>query len=105
MRTHPKLLIALFSGLMLVQIAATCLLPPGIVLTAISDIVLGLQLLGLLIASIQNAAASHSRLRSFWSVQALCWLFWLINQSSWIYYEVVLRSPIPDPYIGDVFPF
>jgi Diguanylate cyclase, GGDEF domain len=90
---------------MLVQIAATCLLPPGMVLTAISDIVLGLQLLGLLIASIQNAAASHSRLRSFWSVQALCWLFWFINQGSWIYHEIVLRSPIPDLYIGDVFPF
>jgi diguanylate cyclase (GGDEF)-like protein len=105
LRTSLKLLIALSSGLALVQIAASCLLPPGLALTTVSDTVLGLQFLGLLIASIQNSVATHDRLRSFWTLQALCWCFWLTDQIGWAYYDIVLRSPVPDLYLGDFLPF
>jgi len=77
-------------------------MPRGFALTAVSDIIPGLQILCLLVASIQNMAAARSRLRAFWGFQTLCWL---IDQSSWIYFEVFLRKSVPELYIGDLFPF
>jgi diguanylate cyclase (GGDEF)-like protein len=92
-------------ALTLAQIAASTLLPRGFGLTVASDVVEALVLLMLLMVFAQNAISSHGRLRSFWVLQTACWAFWLIDQSWWILYDIVLRKPVPAMFFGDMILF
>ena len=105
MRRSAKFWCGVAIGLTLAQIAATSLLPSGFALTVVSDAVEAVVLLLLLVAFAQNAIHSHGRLRSFWILQSTCWAFWLIDQSWWILYDIVLRKPIPAMFFGDVILF
>jgi diguanylate cyclase (GGDEF)-like protein len=87
------------------QMAASVLLPRGYVLTAISDSVCALLVLTLVIAFARNAVLAHGRLRSVWTLQAVCWSFWLIDQCAWLVYDVILRKPLPEMFPGDVILF
>jgi diguanylate cyclase (GGDEF)-like protein len=91
--------------LTLAQIAASALLPRGFALTVASDLVEALVLIMLLAAFAQNAIASRGRLRSFWILQLACWALWLVDQSWWILYDIVLRKPVPAMFFGDVILF
>ncbi len=105
MQRSAKLWLGVPIALTLLQIAASALLPRGFALTVASDAVEVLVLLTLLVAFAQNAISSHGRLRSFWVLQMACWAFWLIDQSWWILYDIVLRKPIPPMFFGDVILF
>ena len=44
-------------------------------------------------------------MRLFWSLITLGISFWLTYQLLWTYYEVILRSDVPDLFAGDVILF
>lgn len=92
-------------GLTLAQVAASSFLRRGFALTAATDLIEALVHVLLIAAFFRNAIQSRGRLRSFWILQMACWAFWLIDQSWWILYDVVLRKPIPPMFLGDVLLF
>jgi diguanylate cyclase (GGDEF)-like protein len=85
------------------QIVASALLPPGLALTAISDSLYFLLLLGLCVAFAGNAMSAKGRVRAFWVIQAAGWGIALVNQGWWILYDVILQKPVPVLFAGDVF--
>ena len=52
-----------------------------------------------------NAKRLRGQARIFWFLMASGFLLWVINQALWTWYEVVLRKPLPDPFIGDAILF
>ena len=56
-------------------------------------------------AMVVNAKRFSGQARIFWFLMASGFLLWVINQALWTWYEVVLRKPLPDPFIGDVILF
>ena len=57
------------------------------------------------VAMVINAKRFQGQARLFWSLMASGFMLWVINQGLWTWYEVLLRKPIPDPFIGDVILF
>jgi diguanylate cyclase (GGDEF)-like protein len=92
-------------GLTIVQLVASAVLPRGLALTAVSDIVPALQMLALVLIFASNAIFGHGRLRSVWVLQAAGMSFWLADQCAFVFYDVVLRKPLPDMFLGDVLLF
>ena len=90
-------------SLTVAQIVVSALLPPGLALTAISDSLYALLLLGLCLAFAGNAIPARGRLRAFWVMQAAGWSISLVNQGWWIFYDVILQKPVPVLSAGDVF--
>ena len=105
MQSGAKPWIRLAAVLIVAQMAATVFLRRGYALTLTSDIV-GILLLLLLVAALaRNAASSRGRLRSVWTLQAVCWSLWLIDECAWGYYDVILNRPMPEMFPGDVILF
>lgn len=50
-------------------------------------------------------ASLHPRSRTFWLLFGVGGLLWSINQAFWVYFEVVLRRDVPDPFVGDAVLF
>jgi len=74
-------------------------------LTAFADaggLLVMLMAAGVMLAS---AIRSPGPERGFWVLMTLGFLLWACNQASWAYCEIVLRQPIPDPYIFDIVLF
>src|SRR5215469_11890338 len=55
--------------------------------------------------TLANAISRPGMERSFWSLMALGFVLWVINQWGWVYNEVILRRAIPDPYYADIILF
>lgn len=53
----------------------------------------------------QNAFHSGGHTRLFWSLMTAGMAMWWFNQACWIWYEVILRTAVPDPFPGDVVLF
>ena len=92
-------------ALVLAQVAATLLLPKGPTLTFATDAncFLLMVLVGGIFAS--NAARTSGRLRLFWVLLASCWATRSAVQLLWIYFDVVLRANVSNPFAGDVLFF
>jgi len=77
----------------------------SLALTAFADLA-GLALM-LLAAGITlaNALTHPGPERSFWVLMTLGLALWAGNQSAWSCVEVVLRRPIPDPFLFDIVLF
>lgn len=87
-------------------LAAVCLfLPRGLVLTGISDIVCGLLMLIALFAFAKRGLASEGRMRWFWMLQAAGWALWFSDQATWIFFDMVLKTPPPAMYPADALLF
>jgi signal transduction histidine kinase len=52
-----------------------------------------------------NAYDSRGHTRLFWSLITAGMAMWWFNQTCWVWYEVIVRRPIPDPFPGDVVLF
>ncbi len=80
-------------------------LPRGRLLTAVGDIgqclAAGFAVLGLLLSS----ASPQKRVKVFWMLLVFGCASWLAGQILWTYFEVVLRKPVPNPFLGDVVLF
>ena len=74
-------------------------------LTAFGDIVQCLVALFACVGLLANSFVSDKRTRLFWILLGLGCAAWLVGQSIWTYFEVVLRRDVPNPFIGDVILF
>ncbi len=74
-------------------------------LTALSDVVQCLLLFSGTMSLIPQALRSRGRLRLFWTLMATGIGFWFSYQVLWVYFEVWLRSEVPDLCSGDMILF
>jgi diguanylate cyclase (GGDEF)-like protein len=87
-------------------LAVACLLlPRGLALAAVSDIISGLLMLCALLAFAWNGLAGKGRLRWFWMLQAAGWALWFGNQVFWIVFDLILKRPMPAMYPSDALLF
>jgi signal transduction histidine kinase len=57
------------------------------------------------IVSARNASDSRGHTRLFWSLMTAGMAMWCFNQACWVWLEVVVRKPLPDPFAGDIVLF
>ena len=55
--------------------------------------------------STKNALDSRGHTRLFWSLVATGMAMWSFNQACWVWFEVIVRKPLPDPFFGDAVLF
>ena len=84
---------------------AALTVPSGRGLTAFGDIVQCLAAIFACSGLILNWRTAEKRTRVFWVLLSLGCFAWLVGQSIWTYFEVVLRQNAPNPFIGDVILF
>lgn len=108
MSVRIKVWSCLLATLVLAQIVVSLRMPRGDALTFTSDFIQGALLLAATAAFIPNTLRSRSsmpRARGFWILVSGSMLFWLAYQGMWIYFEVVKRQEVPEPFSGDVVLF
>jgi signal transduction histidine kinase len=88
-------------GILAAFILAALVLPQSFGLTAFCDIAETLLLVSGIASFVPLARRSQGRMRLFWSLISLGVGFWLCYQLFWVYYEIVLRSEVPDLFVGD----
>ena len=105
MSGRSKLWIAAAAGLVCAQAVASLFLRQGFVLIALSDIVQFILLLAGAISLLPNVLATRGRIRLFWALMMLGVAFWFSYQALWTYFELLMRSEVPNPFVGDVVLF
>ena len=108
MAARTKLWACLLIAPVLAQTVASLLMPRGIALTIVSDLIQGALLAVATAAFLPNIARSRCntlQIRLFWILMSTGMLFWLTYQGMWNYFEVVKRQDVPDPFLGDVVLF
>ncbi len=86
-------------------VLAALFLPRSFQLTALSDCIQCLLLLSGTLSLVPNALRSRGRSRAFWALLATGMSFWFSYQLMWTYFEVVLRTDVPDLCAGDIILF
>ncbi|MGC1450445.1 MAG: diguanylate cyclase [Candidatus Sulfotelmatobacter sp.] len=87
-------------------LAVACMvLPRGLFLAAVSDIVSGLLMLSALVAFASNGVASKGRVRWFWLLQATGWALWFSDQVVWIIFDLILQKRMPAMFPADALLF
>ncbi len=104
-RHHLKLWAALVVFLTLGQLAATVFVPRSFSLTLINDVIEFLLILSATVVFLVNASASPRQTRLFWMLLAACWGARTICQVVWMYFDIVLRREVPNPFVGDILLF
>jgi len=105
---RTKVWVSLLITLVLVQTAASLLMPRGDALTIASDLVQGSLLLVATAAFLPNILRSRCpsfHIRLFWILMSVGMFFWLAYQGMWNYFEVFKRQDVPNPFLGDVVLF
>ncbi len=92
-------------GLLLAFALAPVVFPNPYFRIVIGDTVPLLVLLAAFIVSTCNAMDSHGHARLFWGLIAAAMAMWSFNQGCWVWFEVVLRQPLPEPSPGAVMRF
>ncbi len=87
------------------QFFATLGLPRGFLLTLVSDVIGSVLIAAAVFVFIKNARIADRPAMQFWLLVAAGWLLTLIGQTMWMYFEVVLRKEVPNPFVGDVLLF
>jgi diguanylate cyclase (GGDEF)-like protein len=101
-RNHLKLWAVVLAFLMLLQIAATLLVPRSFSLTLINDVIDFLLMLSVLFVFLVNVSASPRQTRMFWTLLATCWGIRIVGQAMWMHFDLVLQKEVPNPFIGDI---
>ena len=103
-RPHiPSLLCGV--GLLLAFVLAPVVFPSPLFRLAMGDGVPLLVITAAFIVSARNAFDSRGHTRLFWSLMTAGMAMWCFNQACWMWFEVVIRKPLPDPFGGDVVLF
>ncbi|HET7439792.1 MAG TPA: histidine kinase dimerization/phospho-acceptor domain-containing protein [Terriglobales bacterium] len=106
MSERSKLWVLAAAGLVFAQTVASLLLrAQTFELSVLSDITQCILLLSGTAALLPNIFRSRGRIRLFWALMTLGLVLWLFYQVLWIYFEVILRREMPDPYFGDIILF
>ena len=104
-RHHLKWWAALVVALTLGQLAATVFVPRSYSLTLINDVIQFPLILSATIVFLLNARARPGPTRLFWMLLAASWGARTICQVIWMYFDLVLRREVPNPFVGDIFLF
>ncbi len=94
----PVLLVAIYAVLSLSA-------PPSFGLTAFGDLAqlaIALYLAAAIFSNLRSGAGRHN---FFWCLMGIGTLCWAWSQWFWVYYEVIARSPMPNPFWGDIVAF
>ena len=78
---------------------------PSQELTAFGDVGECVVALFATVALLLNVTAPGRRARAFWILMAAGCGAWLVSQMIWTYFEVILRTDVPNPFLGDVIVF
>ena len=81
---------------------APYLFPSPMFRLAMGDIVPLVVALAAAIIMAGNAVESRGHARLFWTLMTLGMLMWSFSQAGWVWFEVLLRTKIPEPFFGDV---
>ena len=100
-----KLWAGLIAALTLGQVAATLLIPRTFFLTLITDTIGLLLMLSALLVFWVNLKACGRDTRLFWALLGVCWGVRVFGQILWMYFDVILRKEVPNPFVGDVLLF
>ena len=84
---------------------APYLFPNPLFRIAMGDIVPLVVATAIVFLCASNAFASHGHARLFWALMTAGMLMWWVNQAGWVWYELVLRRLLPDPFFGDAVLF
>ncbi|MFY9792018.1 MAG: histidine kinase dimerization/phospho-acceptor domain-containing protein [Candidatus Sulfotelmatobacter sp.] len=105
MRAYSKLWTAAVAACVAALILGALILHRSFALTAFSDWIQCILLLSGALSLVPNAVRSHGRLRLFWALLATGMAFWFSYQLMWTYFEVWLRTDVPDLCAGDIILF
>jgi signal transduction histidine kinase len=103
LRPIPSLLCGV--GLLLAFALAPVVFPNPFFRTAMGDLIPLLVIAAACIPSARNACDSRGHTRLFWSLMTMGLVMWSFNQAMWVWVEVVVREPLPDPFAGDIVLF
>jgi signal transduction histidine kinase len=92
-------------GLLVAFALAPTAFPNPFFRVAMGDVTPLVAIAAAVIVSARNAFDSRGHTRLFWSLMATGMAMWCFNQACWVWFEVVARKPVPDPYEGDVVLF
>lgn len=84
---------------------AASLLPRGFALTFVSDMTQLVLLLAGVIVLVPNILNNQGRVRWFWSFMTLGVGLWFGYQALWNYFEIWLRTDVPDLFLIDIILF
>jgi signal transduction histidine kinase len=86
-------------------VLAALILPVSFGLKALSDVVQSVLLFSGTMSLVPHVLRSRGRLRLFWTLIATGITFWFTYQLVWTYYEVWLRTDVPDLCAADMILF
>jgi signal transduction histidine kinase len=105
LRTYAKLWTAAVAACLATLVLAALILPQSFRLTALSDVIQCILLFSGAVSIIPHAVRSRGRLRLFWTLIATGIGLWFVYQFIWIYFEIWLRTDVPDLCSGDMILF
>jgi len=105
LKTSPKLWLFAIAFLVAAQVAASLLIPRGFTLTLVTDSLGSLLILSASAACIVNVTRTAGRTRVFWILQVAGWAISILAQVLWMFFDVVLRKEVPNPFVGDILLF
>ena len=105
MRTYSKFWIAAVAAFLATLVLAALILPQSFGLTALSDVIQCVLLFSGAVSLMPHVVRSRGRLRLFWTLITTGITFWFSYQLIWTYFEVWLRTDVPDLCAGDMILF
>ena len=104
---RPRQISALAGGtaLALAFALAPWVYPNSYFRTAMGDLVPWLVVTATLFLTVRNALDSRGHTRLFWGLMATGMTMWWFSQAGWVWFEVVLKQAVPDPFEGDMILF
>ena len=105
LRKYYKVWTASVAACLATLIVAALVLPKSFGLLALSDIVQCLLLLSGTLSVIHHIVRTDGRLRLFWILITVGIGLWFCYQLLWVYFEVLLRTEVPDLFVGDIILF
>src|SRR5271165_261947 len=92
-------------ALLVVYGVAPLVIPYPFFRTAMGDLVPAVILAATIVLTVRNALESRGHTRLFWGLITSGMMMWWVNHAGWVWFEVLARKPIPDPFFGDAFLF
>jgi signal transduction histidine kinase len=105
LRAFSKFWTAAVAACLATLLLAALFLPNSFHLTALSDVIQSVLLFSGAMSLIPHVVRSRGRLRLFWTLITTGITFWFTYQLYWTYYEVWLRTDVPDLCAADMILF
>jgi diguanylate cyclase (GGDEF)-like protein len=91
--------------LVLGQLIASLTVPRGFLLTLITDVITLLLMSSAFFVFRENARTTAAKTKTFWALVATVWALILVGQILWMYFDLVARKEVPNPFAGDILLF